>query len=207
MDNITYHEDNWDLSHKDSKSLLANIVEPGDILICITEGGSSSIVAGNVGHAVIIVTDNNGLEMVGGNSIVNILESNNRIISIEDWYNTRSNDMVALYRCPDREAANSAADWAYRNYYNNTGGHAKTVHVNYNITPDIFSTNPSYCSKLVLQAYYFGTGTKSIINLFKIIHPLNLVIVPNNIPDYFNSQYELLQIGCSWENPFHIYNR
>lgn len=204
---MTYHEDNWDLSYKDSKFLLANIVEPGDILICTTEGGSSSIVAGNVGHAVIIVTDNNVLEMVGGNSIVNSLESNNRIISVEDWCNIRSKDTIALYRCPDREAAYSAADWAYRNYYNNTDGQAKTVHVNYNITPDIFSTNQSYGSKLVLQAYYFGTGTKSIINPFKIVHPFNLVVVPNNIPDYFNSQYELLQIGCSWDSPFHIYKR
>lgn len=40
-----------------------------------------------------------------------------------------------------------AADWALENYENSG--------YDYGINADLFSTNPTYCSKIVWQAYWF----------------------------------------------------
>ena len=52
----------------------------------------------------------------------------------------------------------------------------------YNINQDLKSTSKTYCSKIVYQAYYYGAGSKSIINPMTrgIIPPYDLRIVIRN---------------------------
>lgn len=190
--------------NEEKKNICVNLVQNGDILITNSGGGFSGSSVGNVGgsllgigdlvgHAAIIVTDGNVLEMVGGNSVLSDLQSNNTLMSKEAWFYHRKNDDITVYRCPDVDAANDAADWAYWNYYSSTGGLTKTRNISYQISSDIWSTNPSYCSKLVLQAYHMGTGCKDIIDYKQA--EASKIIVPTKIPDYFKANYKLKVIG------------
>ncbi|KOB68108.1 putative secreted protein [Operophtera brumata] len=99
------------------------------------------------------------------------------------------------------------ANWAYNNCYNPEGGDRKTVHIRYSlVATDITSTDPSYCSKLVIQSYFFGTGSESVIDITPGIAAFAatmLVLLPlrpgstfvPKIPTYFLSPYKLVNEG------------
>ncbi|XP_075972647.1 putative 30.3 kDa protein [Anticarsia gemmatalis] len=173
-------------STADNKRRFVNTVKKGDILI--TGRG----IGGLVGHAAIMSTDYWVLEMPGGAGWANGIKSNNRQVSKHKWFDEHASDWTTVYRCPDRGVANQAASWADRNYYNPSGGSKKTIHITYRITPDIWKKNPSYCSKLVIHAYYFGTGKKKVIRDLSVI---GRAIVPSTIPSYFLSPYKLVNKG------------
>ncbi|KOB77023.1 Serine protease 58, partial [Operophtera brumata] len=179
----------------DKRTNFINTVRKGDILI--SEGGRSN--KGIVGHASIMASDNWVLEMPGGTS--DGLEDNNRRTDCDEWWDERPTQWITVYRCPDHNVANMAAKWAYKNYYNPKGGDRKTVHIRYSLDAPIFtSTDPSYCSKLVIQSYHLGTR-ESVIDLTPGIalpvsagtgilpkkkHPYFMsLIVPKKIPSYF----------------------
>lgn len=82
------------------------------------------------------------IEMPGG--LFNLGDKNRRIAS-HDWWDERPKEWITVYRCPDHNIANRAADWAYTNYYNSEGGDMKTIHIRYSVVaPLIDSTDPSY---------------------------------------------------------------
>lgn len=161
------------------KDTFLNVVKQGDILI-----SSANRKWGSIGHAAIMVTDNQVLEMPGyiRNKMkkVGYAKNNNRKIIKDIWYELHNHDWITVYRCPDAAAANAAADWAYRNYYNPTCGTIKAVNITYKITLNLLSKNPSYCSKLVLHAYYFGTTMINQKKLWKY-----QFIFPLSLPKYF----------------------
>ncbi|KAM3968321.1 putative 30.3 kDa protein [Aphomia sociella] len=173
-------------STADNKRRFVNTVKKGDILV--TGRG----IGGLVGHAAIMTTDNWVLEMPGGRGWQNGIKDNNRQITKHKWFDEHASDWTTVYRCPDGNAARSAAVWADHTYYNPSGGATKTKHITYKITTDVWSTNPSYCSKLVIQAYYFGTGKKKVISGDV---SLRRVIIPSTIPSYFLSPYKLKNMG------------
>ncbi|XP_047989779.1 uncharacterized 30.3 kDa protein-like [Leguminivora glycinivorella] len=172
-------------STADNKRRFVNTVRKGDILI--TGRG----IGGLIGHAAIMTTDTWVLEMPGGRGWQNGIKDNNRQITKHKWFDQHASDWTTvLYRCPDRAAANGAAVWADHTYYNPSGGAKKTKHITYLITPDLRSTNPSYCSKLVLQAYYYGTGRKLVLDLSGVG-----IVVPSTIPTFFKNGYKLVNKG------------
>ncbi|XP_045520030.1 uncharacterized 30.3 kDa protein-like [Pieris brassicae] len=173
-------------STADNKRRFVNTVRKGDILI--TGRG----VGGLIGHAAIMTTDYWVLEMPGGRGWQNGIKDNNRQISKHAWFDVHSSDWTTVYRNRDASVAHAAALWADHNYYNPSGGAKKTIHVTYKITTDIKSKNPSYCSKLVIQAYYFGTGKRKVISNLSVS---GRVIVPTNIPIYFMHPYTLVNKG------------
>ncbi|XP_026765220.2 uncharacterized 30.3 kDa protein-like [Galleria mellonella] len=173
-------------STADNKRRFVNTVRKGDILV--TGRG----IGGLVGHAAIMTTDYWVLEMPGGAGWQKGIKDNNRQISKYKWFDEHASDWTTVYRCPNGNAANGAAVWADHTYYNPSGGSKKTKHITYKITIDVWSTNPSYCSKLVVQAYYFGTGSKKVISSDI---SLRRVIVPSTIPSYFLSPYKLKNMG------------
>lgn len=146
-----------ELKRPSNKNKFINTVRRGDILL--TNGDNSM---GLIGLAAIMVTDNFVLEMPGHekNKTQMLYRgiSNNRRIMKQIWFDNYRRHWINIYRYPDSAVADAAARWAYRNYYNPTGGSVKTIHVTYEITLNLLSKNPSYSSKLVLQAYYFGTN-------------------------------------------------
>lgn len=169
-----------------NKRAFVNTVKKGDILI--TGRG----IGGIVGHAAIMSSDYYVLEMPGGSGWATGIESNNRQIGKDKWFDEHASDWTTVYRCPDNTVARQAATWADHVYYNPSGGAKKTKHIKYLITPNLHSTNPSYCSKLVVQAYYFGTGSKKVINN---LPKTGGVIVPSTIPTYFLNPYRLVNKG------------
>ncbi|KAG6462884.1 hypothetical protein O3G_MSEX013515 [Manduca sexta] len=170
----------------DNKREFVNTVKKGDILI------TGQGIGGLVGHAAIMTSDYWVLEMPGGNGWANGIPDNNRQVPKDRWFDMHASDWTTVYRCPDADTARMAAGWADRNYYSPTGGEKKVKHITYKLTTDIWSTNPSYCSKLVIHAYYFGTGARKVIKDLSLIGRL---IVPSTIPSYFLRPYSLVNKG------------
>lgn len=171
-------------STADNKRRFVNTVRKGDILI--TGRG----IGGLVGHAAIMTTNDWVLEMPGGAGWQGGIRNNNRQVRKDKWFDIHASDWTTVYRCPNRGAANGAAVWADHTYYNPSGGAKKLKHITYMITTNLRSTNPSYCSKLVVQAYHYGTGKRAIKNLSGVG-----VIVPSTIPNFFNKGYKLVNKG------------
>lgn len=166
----------------DNSKLFINAVRKGDILISGESRG------GLLGHAALMTTDYWVLEMRGGSKWAKGIPDNNRELAKDKWFEKYSSDWVKVYRCPYQDLARDAAVWADRAYRNPTGGSEKTVHITYYLTDDLWEIDPSYDSKLVIQAFYFGTGKHKVVkDLSKIDH----VIFPINIPKYFHRKYKL----------------
>ena len=148
-------------------------LQRGDILI--TNGTSS---AGYVGHAAICNGDNVVLDMPGPD-----FKKGTRQISQQQWIDKyTSKGWVKVYRCPDSNVAKQAARWADRNYYSSNGTATQDIFPEYKITTNLYSKNPSYCSKLVFHAYYFGTGSTPVMqNLFRysLVPPYDLIAAFN----------------------------
>ncbi|GBP07177.1 Uncharacterized 30.3 kDa protein [Eumeta japonica] len=169
-------------STADNKRKFVNTVRKGDILI--TGRG----IGGLIGHAAIMTTNNWVLEMKGGPGWLTGIEDNNRQVLKHKWFDEHASDWTSVYRCPNKAVADAAAVWADHNYYNPSAGAKKLKHVKYFLTPNVWSLNPSYCSKLVIQAYYYGTGKRKVI---RNISKNEGLIVPINIPTYFLNPYKL----------------
>ncbi|WP_256326264.1 hypothetical protein [Staphylococcus sp. HMSC036D05] len=57
-------------------------------------------------------------------------------------------------------------------------------HVPYNITPNIYSKSPTYCSKLVWQSYYYGAGPSSV----HLLSQPQFIIYPYSLNRYIKSK-------------------
>ena len=141
----------------------------GDVFV--TNGTSS---AGFLGHAGIATSDTTVLHISGAKN------ESPKTITFSDWHSKYSykneKSWTEVYRRKDRKIAYDAATWAVSTYaYSNA---------KYEITPDLKSTDVTYCSKIVWQAYYFGpssheadetiTGIVTPRELSSTIHKLNL---------------------------------
>lgn len=50
-------------------------------------------------------------------------------------------------------------------------------------------TNPNYCSKMVWQAFYFGTGSK------KVAKGTSFFITPSSLPNSLTDAYKAYKVG------------
>lgn len=133
----------------------------GDVLV--TNGTSSS---GITGHAGIAISANMILHIAGPGRYPTV-------INLKGWfqkYHNQYDDYTSVYRHNDYEIASQACDWAYNTYVNSQA--------NYKFNLDLNSTDVTYCSKLVWQAYYFGP------NICSAIKPQTNIISPYDLP-YF----------------------
>jgi uncharacterized protein YycO len=119
--------------------------KPGDILIT-----NDSVGSGAVGHAGIIMSNGNVLHFAGKK--LGILNE-----SVSKWKGRYKKTNV--YRIPNASLASSAATWAYNNYW------VKNRSASYKIDTQLYAKDPSYCSKIVWQAYYYGTGSTKVVNV------------------------------------------
>ena len=115
----------------------------GDVFV--TNGTSS---AGFLGHAGIATSSTSILHIAGPGYYPNQ-------IALSSWnskYTSKDEkSWTKVYRHKDRSIANEAASWAEDTY----DGSATL----YMITSSLVSTDVTYCSKIVWQAYYFGPST------------------------------------------------
>lgn len=142
----------------------------GDIFITAKPG--NGIVSWTYGHAGIMGTDG---------KIVDMISSGVRKIWPYEWFS--QNGSISVYRVPNSSVAWNAGNWA-TNYYSSYRGR-----VQYSINTDKYSKDKMYCSKLVWQAYWFGTGSAPVLRSpsFAIIHPYGLTT-------QFNSAYKPYRI-------------
>jgi len=116
------------------------------------------------------------------------------IISYAKWKTTYddSGSITWIYRHNDSSLAQNAADWARRNYWNYNGGGTQTVFPTYSLTGGTLGvTDPSYCSKLVWQSYYYaGYNVVRTPLLTGVINPYYLR--PEHISTLWNKKPELV---------------
>ena len=115
----------------------------GDVII--TNGTSS---AGILGHAGIATSSTTVFHIAGS-------DYSPAYISFTNWHtnytNKKSSSWTKVYRHSSSTVANAAANWAVNTY---AGSNA-----DYQITANLASTDVTYCSKLVWQAYYYGPSS------------------------------------------------
>ncbi|MFJ5964022.1 YiiX/YebB-like N1pC/P60 family cysteine hydrolase [Bacillus sp. NPDC093026] len=104
----------------------------GDILVT-----STGALNGLIGHAGIVINEKNYVSIPG-------FKQHPIIDSIQSWFRHSANTKVI--RINQKDKADLAGDWAHD--YVKTNPKAR-----YSITMSIQSLNPTYCSKIVWQAY------------------------------------------------------
>lgn len=170
--------------------------------------GDIIIVSGNPGHAAIATTDNYILEMTGDPDFNPVgwflsgISNNNNQFSKHNWlWGLREqgakpakniDSWIQIWRVPDRNMANKCANYADRTFWNSTGGYPKNRYIDYRITSRLTTKNPNYCSKLVFQSYYWGSGSEVVIQP----NMVNLSwILPNALPNVFTGKYAPYKVG------------
>ncbi|KXY10992.1 hypothetical protein [Bacillus sp. FSL K6-0067] len=127
-------------------------IQKGDILI--TNGTSS---AGIAGHAAIANGNNHILDAPG-------FLNYTRQMTMQKWINEYKKDgWVKVYRLSDSNLAQQAASWADRTFYSSTGSSVQDKFIPYFINHYLYSISPTYCSKLVFQSFYYGTGSAKVM--------------------------------------------
>ena len=145
-------------------------MEKGDIFV--TNGTSS---AGILGHAGIAISASNILHIAG-------FGENPDIISLNQWNSaytdTDTDHWTKVYRHYSSSTATEAGDWAYDTY--------AYTDVEYALSLDLSSTNETYCSKIVWQAYYYGPSSPAATgSLSGYVLPYDLVDRISNISQIY----------------------
>lgn len=169
----------------DKKRRFVRTVKQGDIII--TGKGEG----GFLGHVAIMKTDHYVLDMPGGKGFAKGIKDNNRQLSKYKWFDKQAKNWIWVYRCPDDKIVRASALWADFNYWNPIGGLDKKKHITYKIDRKILSKEPSYCTKVIIQAYYYGSGSKMAIRSLKNVG----IVTPSAVPRYFQDPYKLNYIG------------
>lgn len=157
---------NSGLNNNNPMLMAAPALVRGDILI---SNGTSSF--GLTGHAGIVVGSNEILHISGPGKVP-------VVISFNTWSNNYGKAKggiinTEVYRISNWTHRNNAADWA-RNKYENSGA-------GYNLLTSLDSFAYTYCSKIVWQAYYYGSSTP-LVNF-----PASDIATPYGLPKYFKS--------------------
>lgn len=140
--------------------------QAGDIMI--TNGTSAF---GLTGHAGIFLGNGTILSIAGPGS-------NPEALGILEWsrrYNSEPGDWTKIYRPSSIYQPSLAESWAKNHYLNKK--------FSYGITTDLFSENPTYCSKIVWQAYFYASGYGQM----GYKQPLTKIALPYNLIDYFDT--------------------
>lgn len=137
-------------------------LKKGDILI--SNRTSSS---GLTGHAGIAIGTVHILSIPGYNS-------RTQLYTLSQWAKSYGNT-TKVYREADSSVAADAAHWAYQHLYVDKRPY-------YNLSPSWTSTATEYCSKIVYQGYYYGTGDKNVV-LSAV--SVGAYILPYALPNYF----------------------
>lgn len=155
-------------------------IKAGDILVCY--GGSST--GGILGHAAIAISSSNVLEMPGGSG--KELKKNTREYPLSKFYDKHAKAKgdkyhILVYRVVNHpQYAKTAANYAWDKMYSKG-------RLDYSIFAPMYQINPSYCSKYVYLAYWYGNKHKGLKG--------NLAwVMPHTIQNCFIGGYKPKQI-------------
>ncbi len=149
-----------------SSGLSSLNITTGDVLIT---NDPHTAVAGMIGHSAIVRTSD---------IIVHIADSNSHpdTLSRNEWISNYDNGETKVYRHNDSGVASRAAIWAYTTYILNNSDAA------YGITTDLYSFNPTYCSKIVWQAFYYVAPVGSYVYIPTPLYVIGPGSLPGHIP-------------------------
>jgi hypothetical protein len=119
---------------------------------------------GILGH--IAITTSNKCEVdMPGKSGLKPSPNNNRHIPIKKWLSQydQGKDYVKVYRIKKKSLASKVGSYAYHRFWAGKYSSGKHVHIKYELTIRLYSLSPSYCSKLVFQAYYYCSGKEKVV--------------------------------------------
>ncbi|MGH1842336.1 hypothetical protein ABE867_16855 [Enterococcus gallinarum] len=173
-------------SAQDNINKFCKDAKAGDILIV-----SGNFPTGVIGHAAIMNSDNTVLEMSGGKGWEKGIPDNNHQYSKRTWIKNHIKDWTSIYRISDSKLAKKVARYVDTNYFSSKGTATRDIHIDYKIDSLLKNKNPNYCSKLVYQAFYYGTGDLPVM---KPTIPWG-VIPPANLPTTFSNSYKPTYIG------------
>ncbi|WP_232057788.1 hypothetical protein [Listeria sp. PSOL-1] len=176
---------------------LKNAIQKGDILI-ISNGG--------FGHAAIATSDNYILEMYGGGNIWNWttsgISNNNRQFSKNNWIFGEKeqgltsrryiDNWIQLWRIPNKSMANKCASYADATFWNSSHGYKKNKYINYRVTSATTTRDPNYCSKMIFQSFYYGSGSAEVVD--SAMAGLTF-ISPGALPNVFTGKYTPYKVG------------
>lgn len=168
--------------------------------------GDIILVSGGMGHAAIATSNNHILEMSGGGLVdkwpTGVMKDNNHQFNKNTWINggeeqgvssdKHIKNWVQIWRIPDKNMANKCATYADHTFWNSSGGYTKNRHYDYFIGPNTLSMNPTYCSKLVFHAFWYGSGSAPVMQNYA--SGLTF-IAPNALPNIFTKSYKPYKIG------------
>jgi hypothetical protein len=158
-------------------------IQSGDILI--TNSTSSS---GILGHAGIANGNEYVLDMPGERNGRSKID-NNRQSTSSAWFNDYKDGWIHVYRIKNQSLAKQVGSYADRHYYSTNGSTKKNVHIDYQLSPNLYNMNTSYCSKLVYCAYWYGTGS------LPVMVKQNGFVSPYALKDCFKPEYRPNQIN------------
>lgn len=171
-------------SAQDNINAFCRNTRAGDILVI--DGDTRHGVSSMLGHAAILNADGFVLEMSGGNPI-----DNNHQFTKRDWITRNINAWTNVYRINNRGLANQVARYADTHFYSTTGGYNKNIHINYGINSHLKQFNPNYCSKLVYQAYFYGSGSLPVMIDYGDRH----YVAPAVLTQAFSGNYSPYRVG------------
>lgn len=129
-------------------------LQPGDIIVT-----NATVSSGIIGHAAIALSSDEILHIPGTGSKV-------ECISLDKFKRKYKDGWAKVSRPNNYNTGCDAARWADRTYRNSNA--------KYRITTDLTTTNETYCSKIVWQAYYYGAGSSHSVS-FGFIMPYDVV--------------------------------
>lgn len=162
--------------------------QAGDIILT-----NSTSNAGLIGHVAICNGSGYVLDMPGGK--VNNLSDNNLQRTWAAWksyYKSKSGSYIIVYRMTGHTSlAHSIGSYADTHFWSTTHAAWKNIHIPYKITTALHSFSPSYCSKLVYQAYYNGSGSLPVM----VPKPSIWTIAPLTIAGCFQNNYSIVPVA------------
>lgn len=145
---------------------VAGNPKAGDILV--TNG---TMLNGLTGHAGIFLGDGTILSIQGGGYTP-------RAMGILEWaanYMSKKGQWTKIYRPASKYRPTTAAQWAINNY--------RGKNYSYGINTRIYEKNPTYCSKIVWQAYYYASAAPQVGGM-----KIPAIASPYDLPNYFNTK-------------------
>lgn len=137
---------------------------PGDILVTTDTQKNTGL----TGHAGIVISTGKILQIAGPGKKI-------KVMTVAQW---RSNyDKTNVYRVQTQSVAIEAARWAKNNYKDGSNP-------GYKVNTSLYSKSPTYCSKIVWQAYYYGSGSKKVMKT-----PSTRIATPYALRTLFYSSY------------------
>ncbi|WP_163652524.1 hypothetical protein [Listeria sp. PSOL-1] len=130
--------------------------------------------------------------MPGGGNWKRGIPDNNRQVTTKKYIQDHISYWNYVYRVPNSSLAKKVAQYADRTFYSSKGTSKKDRHIDYAIDLYMKRKDPNYCSKLVYQAYYYGSGSLPVMNPYPSI---NAPIPPQQVINTFSNRYLPYCIG------------